>query len=91
MLYFKQSLNFKRRLDIENNRISKLYGQISLLNAKPFFICSVYRTPSASSEWIVAFEEELSDAQTTGLEFIIMGDFNINITHRMNNKWMNLI
>ena len=40
-----------------------------------FFIYSVYRPPSASSDWI---EEELSNAQTTGLEFILMGDFNID-------------
>lgn len=60
-------------------------------NAKPFLICSVYRPPSACSDWINSFEEELTIAQTTGLEFILMGDFNIDITHSINTKWMNLI
>ena len=59
-----------------------------MLNAKLFLICSVYRPPSASSDLV---EEELSNAQTTGLEFILMGDFKIDITHNMKNKWMNLI
>ena len=57
-------------------------------HAKPFLICSVYRPPRASSDWI---EEELSNARTTGLELILMGDFNIDITHSMNNKCIHLI
>ena len=61
-----------------------------MLIAKPFLIYSNCRLPSANSDWMDAFEEELSIAQTTGLEFILMGDFNIDITHSMNNKWMNL-
>ena len=60
-------------------------------NSKPFFICTVYRPPSAYSDWTNLFEEELSIAQTTGLEFILMGDFNIDITLSTNSKWMNLI
>ena len=71
--------------------IETLWTGISLLNAKLFLICSVYRPPSASSDWIDAFEEELSIAHTTGLELILMGDFNIDITHSMSNKWLNLI
>ena len=58
-----------------------LWTEVYLLNAEPFLICSVYRPPSASLNWIDAFEEELSIAQTTGLEFILMDDFNIDITH----------
>ena len=84
LFYFKQSLNVKRRSDIEMSNIETLWTEVSLLNGKPFLICSVY-VPSASSDWIGAFEEELSIAQTTGLEFILMGDFNIDITHSMNN------
>ena len=75
------SLNVKRRLDMEISNIETLWTEVSLLNAKPFLICSVYSPPTASSDWIDAFEEELSIAQTTGLEFILMGDFNIDITH----------
>ena len=41
-------------------------------------ICTFYRPPSATSEWIDLLEEELSVDQTTGLEMIIMGDVNID-------------
>ena len=73
---------------MEISNIKTVWKEVSLQSIKPFFICSVYRPPSASPNWI---EEELSIAQTTGLEFILMGDFNIDITYSMNNKWMNLI
>ena len=47
--------------------------------------------PSSNSEWIDQFEEELSIAQATGLEVILMGDFNIDITVHSNKKWQHLI
>ena len=62
-----------------------------MLNAKPFLICSAYRPPNVYSDWIDLFEEELSLAQTTGLEFILMGDFNIDINTCMNSKWSHLV
>ena len=38
-------------------------------------------------------EEELSAAQTTGLEIIMMGDINIDYMYQAcsNNKWLNLV
>ena len=38
-------------------------------------VCTVYRPPDA--EWIDSFEQEVSIAQATGLEIIMMGDFKI--------------
>ena len=60
-------------------------------NSKFFLICSVYRPPNSHSGWIDIFEEEISMVQTTGLETIIMGDFNIDLRSCTNNKWFNLI
>ena len=37
------------------------------------------------------FEVELSIAQTSGLEFLLMGDINIDLKAHTNNKWLNLI
>ena len=62
-----------------------------LPNAKSFLISSVYPPPSACSDWISLFEEELSVAPTTGLEYILIGDFNIDIALSSNTKWMNLV
>ena len=55
------------------------------------YFCSTYRPPNTYSSWIDLFEEELSIAQATGLEIILMGDFNIDLNTSTNNKWIHLI
>ena len=62
-----------------------------MTNAKPFLIYSAYRPLNVHSDWIDLFEEKLSLAQTTGLEFILMGDFKIDINSCMNSKWSHLV
>ena len=91
ILYFRQSLNLKRRYDLESSNIETLWAEVTLPNSKPVLICTVYRPPNACSEWIDLFEKELSVAQTTGFEFLLMGDFNIDMKSCSNNKWLNLI
>ena len=54
-------------------------------------MCSVYRPPNVHSDWIDLFEEELSIAQATGLEFILMGDFNIDLNACTNSKFLNML
>ena len=39
------------------------------------------------NERIDLYEEELSIAQTSGLELILMGDFNMDLKSPGNNKW----
>ena len=81
----------KRRCEIETSNIETLWADIALPNSKSFLICTVYRPPSSNSERMDLFEEELSIAQTTGLEVILMGDFNLDVTLNTNKKWNNLI
>ena len=56
-------------------------------NSKPFLIYSVFRPPYACADWICLFEHELSLAQTTGLEYLVMGDINIDCKRCSNSKW----
>ena len=91
ILYYKESLKCKRRLELEISHIETLWCEFTLPNTKPFLVCTLYRPPSAQSEWINLFEEELSIAQSTGLEIILMGDFNIDCTSCINKKWQNLV
>ena len=91
ILYFRQSLNLKRRYDLENSNIETLWTEVILLNSKPILICTAYRPPNACSEWIDLFENEVSIAQTIGFEFLLMGDFNIDMKSCSNNKWLSLI
>ena len=50
-----------------------------------------HRPPNATSSWIDHLEEELSAAQTSCLEIILMGDINIDLHISSNNKWLHLI
>ena len=87
ILYFRHSLNLQRRCDLECSNIESLWAEVTLPNSKSFLICP----PNACSEWIDQFEKEVSVAQTTGLEFSLMGDFNIDMSSCSNNKWLSLI
>ena len=91
ILYFRQSLNLKRRYDLESSNIETLWAEVTLSNSKPVLICTVNRPSNACSEWIDLFEKEVSVVQTTGFEFLLMGDFNIDMKSCSNNKWLNLI
>ena len=90
LFYYKQSLNVKRRHEIEVSNIETLWEKFPCQLSSRFF-CSAYRPPNACSDWVKSFEEELSIAQTTGLEFILMGDFNIDFSQTVNTKWMNFL
>ena len=50
ILYLRQSLNIKRRVDLENSNIETLWAEVNLSKSKPFLICTVYHPPSACSE-----------------------------------------
>lgn len=91
ILYYRKSLKCKRKAELEISNIETLWSEVSLPKAKPFLICTVYRPPNVHADWIDLFEEELSLAQTTGYEIIIMGDFNIDFINCSNNKWLHLI
>ena len=86
ILYSRNSLKSKRRPEYEISKIETIWAEIELPNSKPFLLCSVYRPPNAHSEWIDLFEEELSIVKASGLEYILMGDFNIDLNPCTNNK-----
>ena len=91
VLYYRSSLNCKRRSELEISNIETLWSEFTLPNTRPFLACTVYRPPNALSEWIDLFEQEVSIAQTTGLEIILMGDFNIDYKSCINRKWFNMV
>ena len=80
-----------RRPGFEISKLETIWAEIELPNIKPFLLCTLYRPPSALNECIDLFEEELSIAQTSGLEVILMGDFNIDLKVCTNTKWLSLI
>ena len=71
ILYYRHSINCKRKRELEVSNIETLWAEITLPNSKPFLVCTLYRPPDSKSEWIDLFKEEVLIAQTTGLELII--------------------
>ena len=86
IMYFRELLNVKRRPEIVIPNLETIWAEITLPNAKP-----VARPPDSLSNWIDLFEEELSAAQASGLEIILMDDFNIDYILCTNRKWLNLV
>ena len=91
LLYYRSSKACQRKTEIEISNMETLWSEVTFPNSKPFLLCTVYRPPNVQSDWIDRFEEELSVAQTTGLEIIVMGDFNIDLANCSNRKWNNLM
>ena len=91
LLYFRNTLTCTRRSELEISKIETIWAEVELPNAKPFLIFTVYRPPNVRKKWIDLFEENLSIAQATGLEYIVMGDFNIDMRSCSTSKWLNLI
>ena len=91
IFYFRKSIKCLRRKEFEISNIETIWSEIILTNSKPFLICTLYRPPDEKSPWIDLLEEELSAAQTSGLEMIIMGGVNIDYHACSNSKWLNLI
>ena len=91
ILYFRNSITCKRSPEIEISNIETIWSEISMPNSKPFLICTAYRPPNATSDWIDKLEAELSVAQSSGLELILMGDINIDYRSCSNTKWLQLI
>lgn len=79
------------KTEYEISSIETIWAENEVTNAKQLLVCSVYRPSSAHSEWVDLFEEELSIAQAAGLEFILMGDFHIDLNSCINKKWSNVL
>ena len=91
ILYYRNSLICQHKKDLEISNTETLWSEVTLPKSNPFLLCTIYRPPNVNSNWIDAFEEELSIAQTTGLEIIVMGDLNIDLLNCSNRKWLSLI
>ena len=91
ILYFRNNINCKHRPEFELLKLETIWADITLLNSKPFLICTAYPPPNVTSSWIDLFEEELSASQTSGLEITLKGDINIDRYIFSNNKWLYLI
>lgn len=85
--YLSETVNYKRRRDLENSDIETIWLEILVPNSKSFLYCSAYRPPSANTTWVDLFTTEINKATCGNTEVIISGDFNIDLTKEPPRYW----
>ena len=79
LLYVAENLTTRRRTDLEVDQLDCLWCEIRLPKTRPLLIGSVYKSPSADAQHLIDFQDNISKAPESGLETIILGDFNLDL------------
>ena len=58
--------------------LKSIWLQIAFPNNKPILLNFVYRPPSSNQIWIEKYEQQLISAESTKLDYILLGDYNNN-------------
>ena len=94
VLYLKEHLVYKRRIDMEMLNIETLFVELQFSNDN-FLVGFVYRPPNNNlvhySEWLNCIEILLEKCHNENKRFILLGDINIDLvsTVRQRNSWIN--
>ena len=93
-MYIADHINFKRKNDIEIEDLESIWLQINFPNNKPILLNFVYRPPSSNQIWIEKYEQQFTSAESTNLDYILLGDYNIQYTTTStynNIKWAKVV
>ena len=87
LIYLREGLDYVRRNDIETSDVESIWIEVKMRHS--FFVCSVYRPPSSTTEWTDLFSRQIEKSLTFTDEIYLMCDININIKDEQlcNNKW----
>ena len=78
---------YKRRYDLELNRLENIWVEIKLSNSRNVLYGVFYRPPNADSVYNSLIENSVSLAVDTGIsDIVIMGDFNWNSLHNQSKR-----
>ncbi|XP_060607755.1 uncharacterized protein LOC132759899 [Ruditapes philippinarum] len=78
-LYIKNSLFYKRRMDLEPRNVECVWVEIILSQSKRILVGIFYRPPNADSHYTTLIEHSLNLAEETNIpDIIVTGDFNFN-------------
>ena len=64
---------------VSDNGFQQLWLKVQSRRSKSFVICTAYRPPSTSSNFLDDLAESLLDSLLSGLDVIILGDLNCNL------------
>ena len=76
VVYVGNGINAKRRLNLETNKISCIWLEITVGKSKPFLSGNMYRPPNSKVEFNDRFENFIDIVSREGKEMILLGDFN---------------
>ena len=89
-IFIKNSVNFKRRIDLENSHLESIWLEIFIKNSKSILIGCFYRPPEGSkylpSNYNELLNDHLTDIAQQNKETMLLGDFNVNYSVRNDNK-----
>ena len=77
--YIKQGLQYKRRLDLENETLECMWIELKHAGHAAYLIGVFYRKPSSSVNIFSELEAQLESVCSISNKVIIMGDFNCNM------------
>ena len=84
ILYVKDTLNIKRRDDLEHPNIECVWIEVIMPYNRNILLGTIYRPPGTLVAWYNSFEYMVKEALDSKLQVIITGDFNINLIVREN-------
>ncbi|XP_053378589.1 uncharacterized protein LOC128548180 [Mercenaria mercenaria] len=87
ILYIKDSLQYRRRLDLELNRLECIWVEITLYSNRHILFGVFYRPPNTDSIYNNLVEDSIGLAIDTNIsDVIITGDFNYNVFSPITNR-----
>lgn len=81
LVYVADKIPYIRRVDLETGTIESIWMEVNYKYSRPFLLNFVYRPPNSPQSWIDHYEQQLALADSTKLDYYMLGDFNINIYH----------
>ena len=78
-IYLRSSINYKVRNDLVPTELEVVCIEITKPHSKPFLVTTVYRPPSASSEFFNHFEKLIKAIDNENKEMFILGDLNCDM------------
>ena len=103
VLYIKENIEYKRRVDLEDNlcfTVETIWVELKL-TCKPILLCLAYRPPKYNStftnQWIQSIEQCLVSAYSENKPIVLMGDINVDLANDRTyekgfmNDWLDVI
>ena len=78
-IYLRSSINYKISDDLAPSELEAVCVEIIKPHSKPFLFTTVYRPPSASSEFFDLFEKLIKAIDNENKEMYVLGDLNCDI------------